>query len=122
MLPTPRKAEERMSRIAGEFCTWLRDLPGEDTKVTLYPRLDCKPLQVNQMGEEHLRSLFDTAQSANPGTTKLAEGLRSWAKFGSNMAAVADTSKFSMADQVKETEKIKPQTHKSLNLLDIYDF
>ena len=22
-----------MSRIAGEFCTWLRDLPGEDTKV-----------------------------------------------------------------------------------------
>ena len=27
-------------------------------------------------GEEHLRSLFDTAQSANPGTTKLAEGLR----------------------------------------------
>ena len=28
------------------------------------------------MGEEHLRALFDTAQSSNPGTTKLAEGLR----------------------------------------------
>ena len=75
----------------------------------LYPGLAYKILQVNQMGEEHLRSLFDTAQSANPGTTKLAEGLRSWAKFGSNMAAVADTSKFSMADQVKEKEMMKWQ-------------
>ena len=32
--------------------------------------------KVNRMGEEQLRALFDTAQSTNPGTTKLAEGLR----------------------------------------------
>ena len=67
-----RKAEEHMNKIAGDFCNWLSDLPGEDRTV-------------NQMGETHLRSLFDTAQSANPGTTKLAEGLRSWAKFGSTV-------------------------------------
>ena len=42
-----KKAEEHMTRIAGEFCTWLRALPGEDKKV-------------NQMTEEHLRALFDT--------------------------------------------------------------
>ena len=71
-----KKAEENMTRIAGEFCCWLRDLPGEDKTV-------------NQIGETHLRSLFDTAQSANPGTTKLAEGLRSWAKFGSEVGGTA---------------------------------
>ena len=125
-----------MSRIAGEFCTWLRDLPGEDTKVphlctrnwapmhiyhvmfifviitwpfirlifitfvTSYSTLSqgaplYRPvappkahryldvvyhhllmLKVNRLGEDHLRALFDTAQSANPGNTKLAEGLR----------------------------------------------
>ena len=127
-----------MSRIAGEFCTWLRDLPGEDTKVphlctqavgphaylpcyvhlchshlAFYPThihhiryelfkfkprcLSIDPshppkrtdilmwfiiiiiflmLKVNRLGEDHLRALFDTAQSANPGNTKLAEGLR----------------------------------------------
>ena len=87
-----------MSRIAGEFCTWLRDLPGEDNKVALHWHshfflivivifmiVIVGPVQyktwitmtkVNRMGEEHLRALFDTAQSANPGTTKLAEGLR----------------------------------------------
>ena len=67
-----KKAEENMTKIAGEFCAWLKDLPGEDQSV-------------NQISETHLRSLFDTAQSANPGTTKLAEGLRSWAKFGSKV-------------------------------------
>ena len=126
-----------MSRIAGEFCTWLRDLPGEDTKVPhlctrnwapmhiyhvmfifviiTWPfirliftfvlsystlsqaNLSIDPshppkrtdilmwliiicmflmLKVNRLGEDHLRALFDTAQSANPGNTKLAEGLR----------------------------------------------
>ena len=84
-----------MSRIAGEFCTWLRDLPGEDTKVFIFsPHMQLVTnmrydhpvttttitmvtiVEVNHMGEEHLRALFDTAQSANPGTTKLAEGLR----------------------------------------------
>ena len=82
-----RKAEENMSKIAGDFCIWLRDLPGEDKTV-------------NQMGESHLRSLFDTAQSANPGTTKLAEGLRSWAKFGSAVSGVENTKK-GMIDQAQ---------------------
>ena len=58
-----KKAEEHMSKISGDFCNWLRDLPGEDKTV-------------NSLGEPQLRALFDTAQSANPGTTKLAEGLR----------------------------------------------
>ena len=62
-----RKAEEHMSKIAGDFCNWLRDLPGEERDI-------------NTLSESQLRALFDTAQSANPGTTKLAEGLRSWAK------------------------------------------
>jgi hypothetical protein len=66
-----------MNRIAGEFCAWLRDLPGEDRTV-------------NQMGEAALRALFDTAQSTNPGKTKLAEGLRAWVKFGT---AVTGTGK-----------------------------
>ena len=61
-----KKAEENMTKIAREFCSWLKDLPGEDRSI-------------NQISGTHLRSLFDTAQSANPGTTKLAEGLRSWA-------------------------------------------
>ncbi|XP_023323755.1 uncharacterized protein LOC111697851 isoform X2 [Eurytemora carolleeae] len=61
-----------MNRIAGEFCSWLRELPGEDRTV-------------NNIGEAHLRGLFDTAQSSNPGRTKLAEGLRAWAKFGATV-------------------------------------
>ena len=37
------------------------------------------------MGEAALRALFDTAQSTNPGKTKLAEGLRAWVKFGTTV-------------------------------------
>ena len=44
-----KKAEEHMSKIAGDFCTWLRSLPGEDKTI-------------NKMTESHLRSLFDTGQ------------------------------------------------------------
>ena len=36
-----------VTRIAGEFCTWLRSLPGEDQSV-------------NTVTEHHLRSLFDS--------------------------------------------------------------
>ena len=93
-----KKAEENMTKIAGEFCTWLKDLPGEDKSV-------------NQIGETHLRSLFDTAQSANPGTTKLAEGLRSWAKFGSKVAGdatvqVAGSTNQTQASKNKFAEKL----------------
>ena len=49
-----KKAEEHLTRIAGEFCTWLRSLPGEDKKV-------------NQMTEEHLRALFDTGHGKSGG-------------------------------------------------------
>ena len=28
-----KKAEEHMSKISGDFCNWLRDLPGEDKTV-----------------------------------------------------------------------------------------
>ena len=28
-----KKAEKNMAKIAEEFCTWLRDLPGEDKTV-----------------------------------------------------------------------------------------
>ena len=55
---------------------------------------------MNQLGETQLRSLFDTAQSANPGTTKLAEGLRSWVKFGSSVTG-ADQTKRGIVEQVK---------------------
>lgn len=66
----------------------LRDLPGDDKTV-------------NQLGETQLRSLFDTAQSANPGTTKLAEGLRSWVKFGSSVTGAEQTKR-------NTVEKAKP--------------
>ena len=42
-----KKAEEHMTRIAGEFCTWLRSLPGEDQSV-------------NSMTEQHLRSVLSS--------------------------------------------------------------
>ena len=44
-----KKAEEHMTKIAGDFCTWLRGLPGEDKTI-------------NKLTESHLRSLFDTGQ------------------------------------------------------------
>ena len=44
-----KKAEEHMTKIAGDFCTWLRGLPGEDKTI-------------NKLSEAHLRSLFDTGQ------------------------------------------------------------
>ena len=28
-----KRAEEHMSKIAGDFCNWLRDLPGEDRAI-----------------------------------------------------------------------------------------
>ena len=40
-----KKAEEHMSKIAGDFCNWLRDLPGEDRMV-------------NMLGESQLRQRF----------------------------------------------------------------
>ena len=40
-----KKAEENMSKIAGDFCNWLRDLPGEDRAV-------------NSLGESQLRVLL----------------------------------------------------------------
>ena len=49
-----KKAEEHMSKIAGDFCTWLRGLPGEDRTI-------------NNMTESHLRSLFDTGQDKSGG-------------------------------------------------------
>ena len=97
-----RKAEENMSKIAGDFCNWLRDLPGDDKTV-------------NQMGESHLRSLFDTAQSANPGTTKLAEGLRSWAKFGSTVTG-AENTKRGIVDQVQPLLSQKKFVEKLLGI------
>ena len=69
------KALKRIvSKIATEFCSWLRQLPaGEDDTVNTLP-------------EEQVRALFDTAQAASPATSKLAEGLQSWAKFGASLA------------------------------------
>lgn len=46
-----------------------------------------------------LQALFDTAQSANPGTTKLAEGLRSWAKFGSTVTGADQSKKGSLENR-----------------------
>lgn len=40
---------------------------------------------MNTLPEEHVRALFDTAQSANPAKSKLAEGLQSWANFGATV-------------------------------------
>ena len=61
---------ETMNRISGNFCSWLRKLPGDDKTVNDFP-------------EASISKLFDISQAANPATTKLGKGLRSWAKFGS---------------------------------------
>ena len=50
-----------MSKIAGDFCTWLRGLPGEDRTI-------------NNMTESHLRSLFDTGQDKSGGEVVEEEG------------------------------------------------
>ena len=97
-----KKAEEHLSKIAGDFCNWLRDLPGDDTTA-------------NQLGETHLKALFDTAQSANPGTTKLAQGLRSWVKFGSTVTG-ADQTKRNIVEQVKPLLNQKKFVEKLLGI------
>ena len=45
-----KKAEEHMSKIAGDFCNWLRDLPGDEASV-------------NTLTESQLRALFDTGKN-----------------------------------------------------------
>ena len=80
----------------------IRDLPGDDKTV-------------NQLGETHLRALFDTAQSANPGTTKLAEGLRSWVKFGSTVTG-ADQTKRGIVEQLKPLLNEKKFVEKLLGI------
>ena len=91
--------------IASMIQTLLfRELPGDDKTV-------------NQMGESHLRSLFDTAQSANPGTTKLAEGLRSWAKFGSAVTG-AENTKRGMVEKVQPMLTNKKFAEKLLGVKD----
>ena len=59
-----KKAEEHMAKIAGDFCTWLRGLPGEDKTV-------------NKLTESHLRSLFDTGQDKSRSVlAEQSEGLQ----------------------------------------------
>ena len=61
-----------MPRISSEFCIWMRNLPGED-------------MSINETSEDTISALFDTGVSANPGTSAIGEGLKSWAKFGSSV-------------------------------------
>ncbi len=70
---------------------WLRELPrGEDDSVNTTP-------------EEHIRALFDTGQAANTSKSKVAEGLRSWAKFGSQIAG-PKTDKLAQITQLQVRE------------------
>ena len=70
-----KKAEEQAAKISGEFCGWLRDLPAgfDDT--------------VNTLPDSHIRALFATGggNTVNPQKSKVAEGLKSWAKFGAQV-------------------------------------
>ena len=45
---------------------------------------------INTLPEEHIKALFDTGQAANPAKSKLVEGLRSWVRFGAQVAGRTD--------------------------------
>ena len=75
-----KKAEATMHKISSEFCRWVRNLPGED-------------ISVNEISEDTISALFDTGISANPGTSVIGEGLKSWAKFGSSVTGTEKAKK-----------------------------
>jgi len=69
-----RKSGEKMQKITGDFCVWLRELPEGDDQT------------VNNTSPDKIRALFDTHRNEKVATSKVAEGLRSWAKFGQDIA------------------------------------
>ena len=80
-----RRAEEKVSKITGDFCSWLKELPqGEDQTV-------------NNISPEKIRNLFDSTNVSKSGSSKVVEGLRSWAKFGMDISGAANSSILSLA-------------------------
>ena len=74
-----RKVEEMVYKISSEFCSWLRNLPGNDKTV-------------NETKEEKISALFNTSFNPNPVKSSIGEGLMSWAKFGSSVSRVSQES------------------------------
>ena len=64
-----RKVEERLERITRRYCSWVRQLPGEQhDEVTI--------------SEEQIKHLFSHTAQSSTSSFKTAEGLRSWVRFG----------------------------------------
>ena len=71
----------------------MKDLPqGEDQTV-------------NNISPEKIRNLFDSTNVSKTGSSKVVEGLRSWAKFGADISGAAGSSILSIAKT--EMSKIK---------------
>jgi len=85
--PLSRKAEERVNKITSRYCSWLRQLPGEQQDET-------------QFNEAHMKELFSHTVQSSTGTSKLAEGLRSWFKFG----MVRKTEKVGRSEKFRESQ------------------
>ena len=60
---------------------------------------------VNNISPEKIRNLFDSTNVSKTGSSKVVEGLRSWAKFGADISGAAGSSILSIAKT--EMSKIK---------------
>ena len=52
---------------------------------------------VNNISPEKIRNLFDSTNVSKSGSSKVVEGLRSWAKFGMDISGAANSSILSLA-------------------------
>ena len=63
-----RRTEEKLNKIASRYCSWVRQLPGDDQNEIL-------------VNEAQIKELFSHTVQSSTGTSKLANGLRSCVKF-----------------------------------------
>ena len=86
-----KKTQATMKKIAGEFCSWIRNLPGDDQTV-------------NETHDETICTMFNTAVNTNPGTSIIGEGLKAWAKYGSTVTKMTGTD---IKDQIDVNQQSK---------------
>ena len=105
-----RKTEERLDRITRRYCSWVRQLPGEQhDEVTI--------------SEEQIKHLFSHRAQSSTSSSKTAEGLRSWARFGMAQRDQGEKAKDARAldisvhgDQHKRVQPSGPQVKQSKSL------
>ena len=60
---------------------------------------------INNVPPEKIRNLFDSTNVSKTGSSKVVEGLKSWAKFGADISGAANSSILSIAKT--EMSKLK---------------